>query len=73
MHKSGRTMPSAQGFTGHPATRDSVLKPWLLRQLISAVFLLADAIEEALHRVHPAACTWVVSLAAGAHGFIKLL
>ena len=31
-------MPSAQGFTGHPATRDSVLKPWLLRQLISAGF-----------------------------------
>ena len=72
MHKSGRTMPSALGFTGHPATRDSVLKHWLLRQSISVSFSLADAIEESLDHVQPAAGARIVPLAAGTHRFIEL-
>ncbi len=87
MHKSGRTVPSAWEFAGHAATRVSLLKRGPTLHSCGVIKgtpakysssgtvrgpALADSVEEAFHRVKPAASARVMPLAAGTDGCVKL-
>ena len=75
MHKSGRTLPSAHGNTDLPATRVSLLKERLRRQMKmqKSRRLLADLFEKALDAFEPAARPGVVAFATRADKIVELL